>query len=179
MSALKSLAAVALSVGMLIAGPSVAATVTLADGGTINPVSASDVYLYEEVLDGIGGASSRSFTFVLDSSEAPLQMNGAAAHLTLVGNMVGAFLSWFDGTATNKVFLTPTPLGAGAAYVGDLSTLFTSPDKLVQTATIGWDSFTGPIQLSLQIAAVPLPAGGLLLIGAIAGLGALRRRKTA
>ena len=32
---------------------------------------------------------------------------------------------------------------------------------------------------NLQVAAVPLPAGGLLLIGAMGGLAALRRRKAA
>jgi hypothetical protein len=31
----------------------------------------------------------------------------------------------------------------------------------------------------VQIAAVPLPAGGLLLLGALGGFAALRRRKTA
>lgn len=31
---------------------------------------------------------------------------------------------------------------------------------------------------NLRVAAVPLPAGGLLLLGALAGIAALRRRKT-
>lgn len=172
-SVLKTLAAAVLSVGMLVAGPSLAATVTLVDGGTVNPVNTSDVYWYDEFMEGSGGAASRSFTFVVNSSDSPLPMKAGAAHLTITGNLVGAFLSWFDGTTTNKVYLAQI----GSAFVAELTTLFTSPDKLTQTATIGWDSYRGQIQLSLQVAAVPLPAGGLLLIGAIAGLGVLRRRR--
>ena len=34
------------------------------------------------------------------------------------------------------------------------------------------------LRVSPQISAVPLPAGGLLLLGALAGIAALRRRKT-
>ena len=37
----------------------------------------------------------------------------------------------------------------------------------------------GPIIDNVSVEAVPLPAGGLLLIGALGGLAALRRRKTA
>ena len=179
MFGLKKMVALALAVGLAVASQASAATVTLTDGGTVNPLVATDVYLYEEVLDASGGAGTRSFTFVASKDNAPITLGAAAAHLTLVGDLTGAFMSWFDGTTTTSIALTPVILGAGRAYIGNLSTLFTSPDKLVQTVSIGWDSFNGPVQLSLQVAAVPLPAGGLLLIGAIGGLAALRRRKTA
>ena len=46
---------------------------------------------------------------------------------------------------------------------------------LYEFGTPSFGSFTG----DLTLAAVPLPAGGLLLLGALGGMAALRRRKTA
>lgn len=180
MFGLKKIAALALAVGLAVASQASAATVALVDGGTVNPVATADTYVYDEILEGAGGAGSRSFSFVVNASDAPLPMTAAAAHLRLTGNLVGAFLSWFDGTTTTTVMLDPIIYyGMPLMWTGALQTLFTSPDKLAQTVSIGWTSYRGPVQLSLSVAAVPLPAGGLLLIGAMGGLAALRRRKTA
>lgn len=168
----------ALAVGLVAASQSLAATVDLVAGGTVSPVNPSDSYVYDEILEGAGGAGSRSFTFVVDGSDAPLPMTAAAAHLRLTGNLVGAFLSWFDGTTTTTVNLDPIIYyGMPYMWTGALQTLFTSPDKLTQTVTIGWTSYRGPIQLSLAVAAVPLPAGGVLLLGALGGLAMVRRRR--
>ncbi len=63
-----------------------------------------------------------------------------------------------------------------------------APTVAVNTAfRAGWGNFTlyyaaangNPSILNVDVAAVPVPAGGLLLLGALGGLAALRRRKTA
>jgi hypothetical protein len=58
----------------------------------------------------------------------------------------------------------------------DSMSLFFTDDNTPGDADAG-----GPVidNVSVSLAAVPLPAGGLLLIGALGGLAALRRRKTA
>lgn len=51
--------------------------------------------------------------------------------------------------------------------------------KLVDTSPLGGHSVDGFDIDSISVSTVPLPAGGLLLAGALGGIAALRRRKTA
>lgn len=55
---------------------------------------------------------------------------------------------------------------------------FTTTGGVLSFENSGGDN-VGAVLSSVSLAAVPLPAGGLLLIGGLAGLAALRRRKTA
>lgn len=159
-------------------GVSSAATVMMTNGGTYSPLTASDTYIYEERLTGAGGPGSRTFTFVVDSAAAPLTATGGSANL-FIGNsntFTGAFLSWTSAMGT--VFAVPSFYN-GSAYFAELATLFTSPNGLVQTLTLAWTGYTGEVQLSIGVAAVPIPAGGLLLLSALCGIAALRRRRNA
>lgn len=158
-----------------------AAVVNITDGQTIN-FDVGDLYLFEEVLTGTG-AGSFSFNFIADAADTPLPVLAATANLFGVtgGSLSGAFLSW-----SNVDGILSTVLLGDIVFNGDvlgvaavLSTVFTSPDLLEQTLTIGWTDREGTVQFSANVAAVPLPAGGLLLIGALGGLAALRRRKSA
>jgi len=133
-------------------------------------------------MDGDTGAIERMFTFVADESDAPLPV--IASNLTLTGvngTVVSPFMTWFDGTNTitavfEDIVLQNTTIGVGTV----LQTLFDAPDRLTQKLTVGWSSFDGDsIQVSLQVAAVPLPAGGLLLLTALGGVVALRRKRKA
>ena len=170
-------AAAALSLG-LMGGDAEAAIVYMTNGQVINTINPADTYEYEEDIFVSSGPGSRSFTFIADPTDTPLST--LAVNLTL-GNirgpvaMTGFYMQWFDGVSTVLAPVNTLQFGFEAV----LSTLFTNPDRLVQTVSFGWDSIEAGTQISFEVAAVPVPAAGFLLIGALGGLAALRRRKTA
>ncbi len=179
---IRTLAIAAVAAFGLSGAAAQAAVVNINDGDTINPINPGDNYLFEQVLTGTGGAGSFSFTFMADPADAPLPVLAATANLFSVtgATLAGAYLSWFDGTDTVTEMLGDITFGSTVLGVGGaLSTLFTDPDALTQVLTLGWESRSGNIQVSVNVAAIPLPAGGLLLIGALGGLAVLRRRKAA
>ncbi|MGB3247408.1 MAG: VPLPA-CTERM sorting domain-containing protein [Sulfitobacter sp.] len=100
----------------------------------------------------------------------------------------------FTGNFANLVIELTTGEGSeNAAFVGSvaqiseysLSTIFNASRTFTQNLYISWDDVTaGPsAQAGILIqgtpSPVPAPAAGLLLLGALGGVGALRRRKKA
>jgi hypothetical protein len=157
-----------------------AATVHLTDGGVYNPFDTKAIYIYEEAFAGSGGAETRTFVFTVDAADAPLPVLASNVTLTTFATIVNPYMSWSDGINTITEFLEPIIFQSQVIGYGSLlKTVFSAPDRLTQTLTIGWASHSGPVQISLQVAAVPLPAGGLLLLGALGGLAFVRRRQTA
>ena len=61
---------------------------------------------------------------------------------------------------------------------GQLVNIFTA-SKPTAPLTISWSGLAGGEQISLRVAAIPLPAGMLLLGTALGGLGLARRKKKA
>jgi hypothetical protein len=122
-------------------------------------------------VDSLGGAGSWSVTFNADTDPV-----NAAASAT-IGRIVfkqfkGLTMSWLS--ATNAV-LSTINLAQGDTV---LATVFTVPD-LTQKLVFNWTGSTAGAGFDVEVAAtVPVPAGGLLLLGALGGIAALRRRKS-
>ncbi|MDO5632509.1 MAG: VPLPA-CTERM sorting domain-containing protein [Paracoccus sp. (in: a-proteobacteria)] len=177
--------AAATAVTLAVASPAAqAATWTIVDGGSYT-VTESGVYsgTMDLWLAGAPGALtgpgqiSANFTVLTSGSgvgELALTNYGA-------GLFTGLTASWLD-TATNAV-LASVGLGAGN---NSLSTTFGGGSPLTQTLLLSWDSLLVPTtaaqsqlnpDVTFEVAPIPLPATGLLLLGAVGATAMLRRRK--
>jgi hypothetical protein len=95
--------------------------------------------------------------------------NGSGTETLTFGFGGSSFTLVIDGTNSLSNAFTTFTLTFTALTTGT-STLFFE--------AAGSDN-QGPVIDNVSLAAVPVPAGGLLLLGALGGLAALRRRKTA
>ncbi|MDO5706197.1 MAG: VPLPA-CTERM sorting domain-containing protein [Paracoccus sp. (in: a-proteobacteria)] len=175
----------AVAATLAVAAPAAqAATYTIVDGGSYT-VTGSDVYTgtMDLWLAGAPGSTTGpgqvSATFTIPTSgsavgELALTQYGASL-------FTGLTASWLDA-ATSAVLAT-TGVGAGN---NTLATTFGGSNPLTQTLLLKWDSLLVPTsenqsQLNpdviFQVAPIPLPATGLLLVGAIGATAMLRRRK--
>ena len=91
-----------------------------------------------------------------------------------LGQFKNLTMSWLD--AGNAV-LSTINLARGETL---LATVFTAPN-LTQSLVFSWTGSKNGAGFDVEVAAavVPVPAAGFLLLGALGGIAALRRRKTA
>lgn len=150
-----------------------AATVSIMDGGSYT-IDTADIYTYEELLTGSGGFAERRFTFKANPADAPLPVNGVNLTLTGVGSIDDPVMYWEYGMTTINGTVTSVP--GGVSIVAN--TVFTAPSALEQDLVVAWQGYTGPVQVSVQVdpSPVPVPAAGLLLLSALGGAVALRRK---
>lgn len=181
----KKIMAVALTIATLL--PMGAGATTLNPGDVVNMVGSYD---FTKTFTGADTAGIYKFTFVNNNttnsnvivSEATVQaLNlafGAVTTNPLTNGAPGVVFSW---ASTGTFFSTKT-----TGSVADFMHTIAANAIDVLTITFGdptvrknkpLDS-TGTITLSTSATPVPLPAGGLLLIGALGGLTVLRRRKS-
>lgn len=136
----------------------------------------------------IGAGETFQGTFDIEASELSdneftvdftVEQGGAGeARVSLVPLVAGEFtnlvLAFVDSGGD---VLDSVGIGAG---ITTLSTVFTSPDTLTQTLRISFDSAEDGASFDGQvvISAIPLPAGGLLLLTALGAAIVLRRRST-
>ena len=110
-------------------------------------------------------------------------LRGANLHKT---DFTGAHLTRTDlrGTNLSSAILTDAHFCQTRMPKGTLNTLFSSAStSLSQTLVFSWAGSTAPsnggvIGFDFDVSAVPLPAGGMLLLTALGGLVLMRRRQT-
>lgn len=172
----KSLIAAAV-LGLSLTGAASAATFTYDVQSAANS-SGGGIGLATGLILSIGQIFSATAN-VLDTWSLGANVPGCtresnADGLTLCfGNYAQGNLSTLYGTLVGQI-------GVGGDYFV-LGSNFSGPAAAVgELFLYNWDSNTGDNSGSIEatVSAVPLPAGGLLLLGALGGIAALRRRKT-
>lgn len=145
----------------------VEATLALTDGETFT-LGTGDVAEFDFLTftgNGTTGLTPRSFTveavLAFSSPDLDVTGNGGGSAFLLLGNIVAGNLTWTS--ILPAVWVAPN--GSEVAFLfGGGSGLFFGSSVTTSASIIG-------------TSIVPLPAGGLLLLGALAGLAALRRRR--
>lgn len=140
-------------------------TGTLAGANALGPI---DLDVDAFVFSGVTGAATGSLSFTAISGSLLPSASGAMQILIQAGKSSGITFTTltFGGVA---ITLNAVTGGFAGTFSAPLPAVF----DLAFTGANVADS------LQITVAAVPLPAGGLLLIGALGGLAALRRRKMA
>lgn len=168
-------------------GSSAAAAATVANV-TANTLTASITYTGDLNFYNNSNTSVRTFlefgggSFTEDSGDVDaLVLSSGGFTTTTLFDITGVTPRSYNGTITHDDGITLLD-GAGniiadsSAPTSSIATAFSNLPggnfRLIYSAANG-----NPEVLSMDVAPVPLPAGGLLLAGALGGLAALRRRR--
>lgn len=175
----KSLKTMLVALAAVVLMSSAASAVTVVSAGGTYDIKSDPLFIGTATSPGGPGSYAVNFTSPVD----PLigQAN-ASVTINVFGLFTGLTMSWVDTANPSNVFATTAILGSGLQTT--LNTLFSSAStSLSQTLVFSWAGSTAPsnggvIGFDFDVSAVPLPAGGMLLLTALGGLVLMRRRQT-
>jgi hypothetical protein len=156
------------------------ASTILVEGGATNLIELGEEYAFAEV---VAGSAADSRTFELEAAES-LALDAEFVTLEFTGEFQDLEISITTDSGTSFASLTEE-FGAGTFFA--LNSIFNSVNGLSQTLNISWsgildgegDDSTASFNIQAVPSEVPVPAAGLLLLGALGGVAGLRRRKKA
>ena len=155
-----------------------AASMSFNEGGS-TLIELENTYSYAQA--GLTGSGSLSFELTA-TPPSELELATEFSILEFTGNFVNLMIQLTTGEGVEDATLLSSN---GNVTAFKLDTVFNASRTFTQNLLIKWDDVTaGPsAQAGVLIEAipsqVPVPAAGLLLLGALGGVGALRRRKKA
>ena len=160
-------AAFALATTISVGGAN--AAVFIEDGDT-HAISAGSEF-FGDVEAGLGGAGAWNVQF--NSTTDPLQATALATIGPIVSNqfqnLVMSWVSVATGNTLAAIAIVPSSVSLG--------TTFASPNNLEQFLRITWTGATANAAFDVEVSAVPLPAGLVLLLSGLMGLGFLGRSR--
>lgn len=165
------------AVGLMI-GATDAGAVTVIDDGDNVIINSNSEFIGD--VDATGGAGSWKVTFTALTD--PLLATATASLTNVVaGTFSDLVMSWI---ASSDDFVLATTTIDENNLSPSISTNFTDNgvfggDDNPQYLLISWSDSLAGASFDVEVSAVPLPAGGLLLLTALGGMAAVRRRRKA
>ncbi len=156
--------------GSLVATQASAVTVVNdGDSVTIGPGGTDYEFIGDVTAAGGAGSWTVDFTATTDPLDA---FASATIGPIVAGTFTGLVMSWvslFDADVLATILVSDPGV--------TLATTFISPDDLGQTLVLSWTDSLAGAAFDVEVSAVPIPAAGFLLLGALGGLGFMGRRR--
>ena len=158
-----------LAVAAVALMPFAASAVTIVDDGDTVDITSDTLFLGFVEGTGAGGTETVNFFSEFDT-KGTFELSITAGNLSVWSDLV---VQWVN-TNTSAVISEIDPVIAGTNL---LMTVFLDPDLLEQSLVISWSDSTDGTSFDYEISSIPVPAAGLLLLGGLGALAAVRSKK--